>query len=383
MRTLATPGRPAAVASRLIWSVIGLVTVVLLAVAGVRVITRAGNDSNGGSLYVVPTRTVTVSQPVTSLNVESYGAPIQVTSGSVHRVTVIEAINYGGKDGAAPAVTAAVSRGRLTLAAPACAVSDCSVGFTVTVPSGVPVTGDSEGGSVTVSGAAGATVDSDGGPVQATGIDGPLNVTSAGGNVTISHATDGASLDSGGGQVQASRISGPLTVDTEGGDALVTDAVGSEDLNSGGGRIDVARIGGPLTLGTDGGSAMVESLTGNLHASTGGGPLEATEVAATDATVTTDGGWAELALISAPNNVLVSTDGGQASVLIGGAPGAVVIATDGGPAILHVPGGTYALTTASDGGPQHVAFAANPGAHRSISVSTGGGPLSIEPLQNS
>jgi hypothetical protein len=383
MRTLATPGRPAAVASRWIWSVIGLVTVALLAVAGVRLITKAGNDGNGGSLQAVPTRTVTVSQPVTSLSVESYGAPIQVTAGPVHRVTVVEAISYGGKDGIAPAVTAAVSRGRLTLAAPACAVTDCSVGFTVTVPSGVPVTGDSDSGSVTVSGTAGATVDSGGGPVQATGIDGPLTVTSAGGNVTVSRAMDGASLDSGGGQVQASRINGPLTVDTEGGDALVTDAAGLEHLNSGGGAIDVARIRGPLTLGTDGGSAMVESLNGNLDASTGGGPLEATEIAAMDATVTTDGGWATLALISAPDNVLVSTDGGQASVRIGGAPGAVAIATDGGPAILNLPGGAYALTTASDGGSQQVAIAANPGAHRSISVSTGGGPLRIEPLQNS
>ena len=83
------------------------------------------------------TTTVTVTQPVTSLSVESYGAPIQVTAGPVHDVTVTEAISYPGP-GQAPTVTAAVSDRELTLAAPACADTDCSVGFTVTVPPGSP-----------------------------------------------------------------------------------------------------------------------------------------------------------------------------------------------------------------------------------------------------
>ena len=87
-------------------------------------------------MSAIPTRTVTITQPVTSLNVQSYGAPIQITTGSGPDVTVAEAISFSGDT--SPAVTAQVTGGQLTLAAPACAQSDCSVGFTVTLPTACP-----------------------------------------------------------------------------------------------------------------------------------------------------------------------------------------------------------------------------------------------------
>jgi hypothetical protein len=281
MRPVASPGR-------WVWGVSGLVTAVALAIPGTRLITGAGVP---GNQYAQPqntvTRTITVPQPVTSLNVQSYGAPVEVTAGSVRRVQVTETILYGPQGGRPPAVTPSVSGGRLTLADPACGVSGCSVSFRVTVPPDVTVTAATEGGPVTVSGTAGANLDSGGGPVRATGLD------------------------------------------------------------------------GPLTVRTGGGPLLLNGLTGPLYADTGGGPLLAEDVAAAKVTVITGGGEARIGFTAAPGTVTVSTDGG--------------------PAALAVPGGPYALTADSGGGPELVGIATDPAARRSITVTSGGGPLQVEP----
>jgi len=123
----------------------------------------------------------------------------------------------------------------------------------------------------------------------------------------------------------------------------------------------------------------VNGLTGNLDADTGGAPLSVSRIAAANATVTTEDGSARLAFTSAPDNVLVSTGGGPAWLTFARAPGAVAVSTYDGSADVEVPGGQYTVTAESDGGPQQVSIASSPGAHHTISVNTGGGPLTIEP----
>ena len=317
MRTVATSGR-------WIWGLSGLVTIAALIIPGTRLITSAGQAE-----YVQPqsimTRAVTVPQPVTSLTVQSYGAPVQITAGPVRRVQITETIAYdsqaggsvsvsaeptsakpvsggpvsvsakptsaqpvsGGPVSGPPAVVQSVSGGRLSLGDPACAKADCSVSFALIVPADVTATVTTQGGPVSVSGIA------------------------------------GANLDSGGEQVRAVRIHGPLTVNTG---------------------------GGPLQL---------DGLTGPLDADTGGGPLTAQNVASATTTVITGGGDAWVAFAAAPDSVTVSTGGGSAR--------------------LDVPGGPYALAADSGGGPQSVGIATDPAAHRSIAVSSGGGPLLVGP----
>ena len=305
MREVATPGR-------WIWRASGLITTAVLIFVGTHLIARAGQPE-----YAQPRstaiRTVTVPQPVTSLTVQSYGAPVQVTGAPVGRVQITETLMYdaqasgnisasptpasaapGGNLSAspaagppvspvpsvppvppepsalpsgAPAVLQSVSGGHLSLGDPECGASDCSVSFAVTVPSAVTVTVDTEGGSISVSGVAGANLDSGGGPVDAT------------------------------------------------------------------------RISGPLTVGTD------------------GGPLAALGVASATATVSTAGGGVSMVFSAAPDSVTVGTDGGSAR--------------------LAVPGGPYALTADSDGGPQSIGIATDPAAHRSITVMSDGGPLMV------
>ena len=301
---------------RWIWGLSGLVTIAVLAVPGIRHVTSAG-QAESAQPQSTATQTVTVSQPVTSLTVQSYGGPVQVTAGPVRHVEITETIMYDPQAGDAPAVASAVptgplsaspagapstsgsslsgppavvqsvSGGHLSLAAPACAVSDCSVGFSVITPSDVTVTVTTEGGQVTVSGIAGANLDSGNGSVSAT------------------------------------------------------------------------NIGGPLTVNTGGGSLQLDGLTGTLSADTGGGPLTAQGIAATSATITTGGGDARMTFSAAPDSLTVSTDGGSAQ--------------------LAVPGGPYALNADSDGGPQSVGIATDPDAHRSITVISGGGPLLVGP----
>jgi hypothetical protein len=345
MRTLTAPERPPATAGptvrgRWIWTVSGLVTVGLIALPAARLITL--DPHHGFALSSTPTKTVSlaITKPVTRLNVTSYGAPIQVTTGAGHRVTVTESISYSSQAGA-PAVTDSVSRGQLTLAAPACQDSGCSVGFTVTVPPGVAVTAASDGGGIVVSGAAGADLQSGGGPVHATRIDGPVTLTSEGGGITLGEAAGTVNLDSGGGPVQARQIDGRLSVTAEGGgiDVAGVTAPAGANLDSGGGPILASQIDGPLTATAEGGGIRVEGLTGNLNADSGGGPALVTFAAAPDSTV---------------------------------------IDTEGGAATVSVPGGPYAVTAESDGGGQSVLIATTPGARRSITVSTGGGPLRIE-----
>jgi len=431
MRTLAFQERPPATdrpaaRGRWIWVLSGLGTVALLTWPVVVLIGHSGDGGQGQFATAAPvmTRTITVTQPVTSLSVASYGAPIQITAGPVHQVTVTEAIDSPGPgSGPVPVVTDTVSHGRLTLAAPACAGmnSDCSVGFTVTVPPGVAVTAVSDSGDIAVAGTAGADLDSGGGNVQASRIDGRLTVSSENGSINVDGATSpaGANLDSGGGNVEATGVSGPLAVTSEDGDITVegvTAAAGtdldsgggnvrasqiigpltvtSEDglisvadvtaptganLNSGGGEVEASAITGPLSIISEDGAVTLNGLTGNLAADTGGGPITAGGVAAARASVTTEDGSAVLGFSTAPGYVLVDTGGGPAQLTFDRVPATVLVDTEDGAATLNVPGGPYAISAASDGGPQTVAVPSSVAAHNSLTVNTGGGPLQIGP----
>jgi len=151
-----------------------------------------------------------------------------------------------------------------------------------------------------------------------------------------------------------------VSVATQGGPAAVSGVAGA-NLDTGGGPARVSQIRGPLTASTDGGPLVVLGVTGRLSADTGGGNLLAQDVTAATATI--------------------STGGSPAMVTFAAAPASVSVSTDGGPAILAVPGGPYAVAADSDGGPQSVVIAANPDARRTLTVTTGGGALRIQPTQ--
>lgn len=281
MRAVAGPGR-------WVWVLSGLVTAAVLVLPGARLITLGDRLNNvSAQPQAVTTRTVTVPQPVTSVIVQSDGGQVQVTAGQVSRVQVTETIMYDHQADGPPAVAQSVSGSRLSLSDPACADSDCSVNFSLTVPFGLTVSVITQGGPADVSGVAAANLDTGGGPAR------------------------------------------------------------------------VSLIGGPLTVSTGGGPLVLRGVTGPLRADTGGGTLLAQDVASATATVTTSGGSAVVTFAAAPDSVSVSTDGG--------------------PVMLAVPGGPYAVAADSDGGPQSVGIATDPAARPTLAVTSGGGPLRIEP----
>jgi hypothetical protein len=387
------PGRPVPPRGRWVWRLTGILVVLGSTALVSLAIVKAGTDDYQGGFAqsALPTRTVIVPQAITSVNVTSYGAPIQVTTGPGSETTVTEMISFDEKIGP-PRVTEHVSRGALTLAAPACENRPCSVGFAVTVPAGVTVMASSDGAPVTVSGAAAADINSGGGTVAASNIKGLLTVAAGGGDITVTGAGS-ASLDSGSGAVSVSGVPGPLTVSAEGGE-IDAHAIGSATLDSGSGPVNasgaagaltvnsaggsinvsvtqgasldsgsgqvVARaIDGPLNVTTEGGSLQVDGLTGPLFADTGSGPLNAGGLKSPTARVSTAGGSAWLDFTTAPQSVQVTTGSGNA--------------------VLVLPGGPYAVSAQSLGGPVDVSVPVSMTAASTISVSTQGGELQVKP----
>jgi hypothetical protein len=275
--------------SRWAWGLCGLVTAAALVVPGTRLIVSAGVRPTPARTFTghppqqliarIQTRTVTVLQPVTSLNVQGY-APglIQVTTAPVTRVQVTEQIAYLGRP---PAVVQSVSGGRLSLADPDCATETCSVSFMVKVPPGVTVT--AVGGPLVISGTSGANLDSEGTAVNATDIHGPLTVSTHGGPLQINGLSGPLRADTGGGQVVATRVTAATAVVTTGrGQAAVTFSAAprSVTVSTGGGFAELSVPGGPyaLTTNSDGAPQTIAIATSSaahrsITVTTGGGPL--------------------------------------------------------------------------------------------------------------
>ena len=272
---------------RLAWGVSGLVAAAALAIPAAYLITTAGYAARPPALPVsVVVRTVTVPQPVTSLDVRSSGGPVRVTVGRVGHAQVTEKIIYNppaGGHGGPPAVAESVSGGRLSLAEPACAHTTCIVGFTVTVPSAVSVTVDTQGGPVAVSGTAGTTVDSGGGSVEIMQVTGPLTVRTGGGPLTTNDVAGPIRADTSGGVLTARGVTAATaSLSTGGGPAQVVFAAAPDTvtLSTDGGPATLRLPGGPYALGadSDGGPELIGIATdpaarASIRVTSGGGPI--------------------------------------------------------------------------------------------------------------
>jgi hypothetical protein len=91
----------------------------------------------------------------------------------------------------------------------------CSVGYTLTVPSGVRITGSSSGGSITVRRTnAEVHVSSSGGGIRAEDVRGDLDLVSSGGGITVTRASSQrVKADSSGGGVRIEFAAEPMRVD--------------------------------------------------------------------------------------------------------------------------------------------------------------------------
>jgi DUF4097 and DUF4098 domain-containing protein YvlB len=163
-------------------------------------------------------------------------------------------------------------------------------------------------------------------------------------NATLDVPADTAvNLTSGGGNVQASGIQRDITMDTGGGDVTVSGIGGNTDLSTGGGNVNASDLGGILKFNTAGGDVNVNDLfSPNVTLETGGGNVT-------------------LVFTKVPTNVDITSSGGDVTVVL--------------------PHGStrYLITSnpAGGGNSASVPTTTNPNAANKISVSSGGGTISI------
>jgi hypothetical protein len=235
MRALAHAGTATPDPGRRVWGLSGLVTAAALIGATAWFLTPASDNPQNATAQpqsgqpqvaqpqvaqarATMTRTVTVPQPVTSLTVQSYGAPVQITGWAGDRVQVTETISYDDRAGGLPPVTESVSGGHLLLADPVCSGSGpsaagCSVSFALIVPANVSVAVVTDGGAALLAFTAppeSVSVSTGGGPATVTVPGGPYALTadSGGGPESIAIATNPDARRS----IMVSSAGGPLTV---------------------------------------------------------------------------------------------------------------------------------------------------------------------------
>ncbi|HWG00582.1 MAG TPA: hypothetical protein VG164_01880 [Trebonia sp.] len=164
-------------------------------------------------------------------------------------------------------------------------------------------------------------------------------------------------VSSGGGPVS---VTGVRTADlSSGGAPVIVSGTGMTKVDSGGGAVSATRINGSFTATTGGGPLQLTGCAGPLSADSGGGAVVARGIDAATATISTDGAPALADFTVAPVSATVDTGGGGA--------------------ILDMPGGPYAVTADSGGGTESIGVATAPSARDSLTVTTAGGPLFINP----
>ena len=87
MRTVTAHGR-------WIWGLSGLATAAVLAVPGARLLTHPGADAQHVTPANTATRTISLAQPITSLDVQSQDGSVRVQAGPGRGVHIIELISY-------------------------------------------------------------------------------------------------------------------------------------------------------------------------------------------------------------------------------------------------------------------------------------------------
>lgn len=138
-----------------------------------------------------------------------------------------------------------------------------------------------------------AVISTSEGGVQASGIEGPLDVDSGAGDLTVDRIQGDCKLVTGGGGIRCGQISGALRCTT------------------GAGHINVKTVGGDAVLETNGGDIVAGQAGGSVHASTAGGGVH---IGTAGGTVTATSGGGEIVVDKAGGIVTVRNMAGPVQV---------------------------------------------------------------------
>jgi len=187
-----------------------------------------------------------------------------------------------------------------------------------------------------------------------------VNLTTSGGDISISNLNGQVKAHTSGGDISIGRILGDVSATTSGGEVNLGGAQGAVHLVSSGGHITTGPLAGRAEIKTSGGSIRVESIQGRLSALTSGGNVRAAFSGPMDgdSELSTSGGSVDATLGAATAcNLDASTSGGSVSVkhltvaIERGAPGRNRLEGSvggGGPRLrLHSSGGDIEIQSGS------------------------------------
>ncbi|MFY9929486.1 MAG: DUF4097 family beta strand repeat-containing protein [Streptosporangiaceae bacterium] len=145
-----------------------------------------------------------------------------------------------------------------------------------------------------------------------------------------------------------------VNLSSQGGDMTVSGVSGDATLSSAGGNVTVSGGGGIADVSTSGGDLTASNLGGIAKFSTGGGNVTGNDLAAPATTINSSGGDVTLVYTKVPDRVNVSSAGGNITVLL--PPGStrydISDSTGGGDYTASVPAGSssHTITVNSAGG---------------------------------
>jgi Toastrack DUF4097 len=149
-----------------------------------------------------------------------------------------------------------------------------------------------------------------------------------------------------------------LTVTTGGGDLSASGLAGGATLDTNGGNLTISGVAGDLALASGGGDVSADHLSGPVVTmSASGGNIGGSAMSAPTVTADSGGGDVTLTFTSIPRNLQVNADGGNVTIV--------------------VPRGSYAVNTNADGGNLTNTIPPAKGARNTITVSSGGGDISL------
>jgi len=197
-----------------------------------------------------------------------------------------------------------------------------------------------------------AVISTSEGAVQASGIEGPLDVDSGAGDLSVDRVQGDCKLVTGGGGIQVGKIGGALhcstgaghirvkivggeaVLETNGGDIVAEKAGGQVHASTAGGGVHIGMAGGPVTATSGGGEIIVEKANGIVTVRNMAGPVQVRSAAGVRCE--SGSGGIRVSNISGPMRVSTSM-GSILANLLGSRLSDSYLATGGGDITVLIP----------------------------------------------
>ena len=197
-----------------------------------------------------------------------------------------------------------------------------------------------------------AVVSTSDGAVEATGIEGPLDVDSGAGDLSVDRIQGDCKLITGGGGIHVGQVGGALrcstgaghirvktvggeaVLETNGGDIVADQAGGQVHASTAGGGVHIGMAGGPVTATSGGGEIIVDKANGIVSVRNMAGPVQVRSAAG----VRCESGSGGIRVSNISGPMRVSTSMGSILVnLLGSKLADSYLATGGGDITVMIP----------------------------------------------